>query len=289
MTELPPFGMLSLLKPPGMTAHDVVGVVRRRLRHRQVGHSGTLDPAAAGVTVVAVGKATRLLRFLRGGKRYRAEVLFGLGTDSADLEGHVVERQDASRLNGQALEEAMTAFRGDIRQRPPMTSAVHVNGKRLYELARAGQTLAPEAIPERRVTIETLDLLSFEPGAIARAHLDVACSAGTYIRSLAVDIGAAVGLPACLGFLLRTEAGDAHLGTAQTLEAFEEAPRWLPQETWLGHMPALTIDAAAVEDIRHGRRINGHLPGEGRLLDPEGQLVAIAAPQDDQLQPLLVL
>lgn len=291
MERTEPFGLLNVLKPPGMSSHDVVGAVRRLVGTRRVGHGGTLDPAAAGVMAVAVGKATRLLGYLRDDKAYRAEVVFGLATDTVDAEGVVVATADAAGLTPEALERAMASFRGTITQRPPMTSAVHVDGKRLYELARAGVTLEAERIPTREVTIRELALVDFVAGSRARARLDVTCSAGTYIRSLAVDLGAALGLPACLGFLLRTAAGDCGLSAARTLEELaEDGPRYLPLETWLGHLPVQALDEVGVGEIRHGRRVAlGIAPAPTiRLHGPDGALVALATPAGTQLQPSLV-
>lgn len=285
-----PFGVLNVLKPPGMSAHDVVGYVRRVVGTRRVGHGGTLDPAAAGVTTVAVGKATRLLQYLRDDKAYRAEVVFGVATDTVDFEGRVTAEADASGLTREALEAALPAFRGRIVQRPPMASAVHVQGKRLYELARAGVQLAEEEIPTREVAVHELRLVEFVPGERAIARLDVVCSAGTYVRSLAVDLGAALGLPAVLAFLLRTSAGDCGLAAAQTLEDLKaNGPAWLPEDAWLGHLPAIDLDGAGVGEIRHGRRVDGEATGVVRLHGPDGSLVALAEPRDGRLQPLLVM
>lgn len=284
-----PFGLLNVLKPPGMSAHDVVGAVRRIVGTRRVGHGGTLDPAAAGVTTVAVGKATRLLQYLRDDKAYRAEFVFGLATDTVDYEGRIIAEADASGLTREAVEGALGPFRGRITQRPPMASAVHVQGKRLYELARAGVTLEEAAIPTREVTVHELRLVGFVPGERAIVRLDVVCSAGTYVRSLGVDLGNALGLPACLAFLLRTAAGDLGLAEAQTLEELREAPRWLPLDAWLGHLPALTLTAAGVADIRQGKRVEGPAEGLVRLHDADGALVALAEPREGRLQPLLVI
>ncbi|MEB3328777.1 MAG: tRNA pseudouridine(55) synthase TruB [Candidatus Sericytochromatia bacterium] len=287
MTE--PFGLLAVLKPPGMTAHDVVSVVRRVAGTRRVGHGGTLDPAAAGVTLVAVGKATRLLGYVQDDKAYRAEVAFGLATDTGDLDGHVIAEADAGGVTASALDAALEGFRGTITQRPPMASAVHVGGRRLYELARAGVALAPEEIPTREVTFHNLVRLEFQPGPRAVVRLDLACSAGTYIRSLAVDLGQALGVPACLQFLLRTRSGPIALAATQTLEEVAQQPHWLPLEHWLGHLPVHHASAEQVADLRLGRRIAGKLEGRGRVHGPEGHLVAIAEPREGQLQPVLVL
>lgn len=289
-----PFGLLNLLKPPGMSSHDVVGFARRALKTKRVGHAGTLDPAAAGVMTLAVGKATRLLGYLHDTKAYLAEVRFGLATDTVDAEGRVIANSDAGALTREALEAVLARFRGTITQRPPMTSAVHVQGKRLYELARAGVTLPDSEIPTREVTIHQLDLWDFTPGERAAARLFVRSSAGTYIRSLAVDIGAALDQPACLAFLLRTEAGDCRLESAQTLEELgETGPRYLGIESWLGHLPRQDLDAHGVSEIRFGRRIASvSLALEGatvRLHAPDGSLVALAKPVGGWLQPVLVL
>lgn len=288
-----PFGLLNVLKPPGMSSHDVVGFARRALKTKRVGHAGTLDPAAAGVMAVAAGKATRLLGYLRSEKAYVAEVRFGLATDTVDAEGTVIATADASALTQAALEAAMPAFRGLITQRPPMTSAVHVGGKRLYELARAGVTLTDEEIPTREVTIHDLDLWEFMPGERAIARLFVRCSAGTYIRSLATDLGAALGLPACLSFLLRTESGDCLIETAQTLEELAEAPQFLPIDTWLGHLPKQQLDEHGVSEIRFGRRIPLTIEvGNAetvRLHGPDGDILSLAKPIGNQLQPILVM
>jgi tRNA pseudouridine55 synthase len=289
-----PFGLLNVLKPPGMSSHDVVGYARRVLKTKRVGHAGTLDPAAGGVMTLAAGKATRLLGYVRDTKAYLAEVAFGLATDTVDAEGKAIAIADASGLTREALEAALPAFRGPITQRPPMTSAVHVGGKRLYELARAGVTLAEDEIPTRQVTIHDLDLWEFVPGAQARARLFVRCSAGTYIRSLAVDIGASLELPACLAFLLRTEAGDCRLESAQTLEELAEAgPRWMPMEAWLAHIPRQDLDDHGVSEIRFGRRVPAvglaGKPDTVRLHGPDGALVALARPVGQLLQPTMVM
>lgn len=272
-----------------MTSHDVVSAVRRVLGTRRVGHGGTLDPAAAGVVVVAVGKATRLLRFLNDEKAYRAEVLLGVATNSGDLEGTVLAAQDAGALSRPAVEQVLPEFTGRIRQRPPLTSAVHLDGKRLYEYARRGQEIPESSIPEREVLIAGLDLLSFTPGERGVVRLDVTCSAGTYIRSLAIDIGRRLGVPACLAFLLRTRAGHARVHEAQTLEELAQAPRWLSLDHHLAHIPAHVLTPEEVVDIRHGRRVACELGGFVRLLDEARVLVAVGEGLGTVVQPVLVL
>jgi tRNA pseudouridine55 synthase len=240
------------------------------------------------VTVVAVGKATRLLRFLNDEKAYRAEVLLGFATDSADLEGKVLATADVQDLNRDDVERVLPAFTGPIRQRPPFTYAVHLDGKRLYEYARRGEHLPESAIPEREVVISGLKLLSFTPGSRATLRLDITCSAGTYIRSLAVDIGRSLGVPACLSFLLRTRAGVATSQEAQTLEELTLGARWLSLDHHLGHLPSRVLTPEEVTDVRHGRTVVGQGSGFVRLLDEQGALVAMGEARAAILQPVLV-
>lgn len=259
-------GLLNVLKPPGMTAHDVVAAMRRRLGTKKVGHAGTLDPVATGVLPVAVGTATRLLPYLRSGKEYLAEIQFGVATSTGDIEGEVLEQQDCP-FSREALEAAMPRFRGAIQQRPPMVSAVHYQGKRLYELAREG--IVVEDLPLRDVTIEALELVEFTPGARPRALVHVACSAGTYIRSLAIDLGQALGCPASLSFLLRTRAGDFNLDGAFALD---EEIRYADEDAYLSHLTRRDATPADAQAIGFGRT----LPAIG---EPDGALVRVHAPE----------
>ena len=282
------FGFLGILKPCGISSHDLVAYARRILGIRRVGHTGTLDPAAAGVMVLAVGKATRLISLLPSDKAYVAELCFGVATDTADAEGVPVASASAAGLDVARVEHALAQFCGVIEQRPPLTSAVHVRGRRLYEWAREGSSLPETDIPVRRVAIHALRLLSFTPGETAIARLYIRCAAGTYIRSLAVDIGNALGLPACLTFLLRTEANGVGIDATQTVEAFTAVPGWLPHAMLLAHLPELVISVEQIRDIRLGRRIvGGELPLT-RAYDDQGKLVAVLKSVDRMYQPTLV-
>jgi tRNA pseudouridine55 synthase len=283
-----PFGLLAVMKPPGMTSHDVVSRVRKVVGTRRVGHGGTLDPAAAGVMLVAVGKATRLLRFLDDKKAYIAEVVMGLGTDSGDLEGALIATADASALTVREVLDVLPAFSGLIRQKPPLTSAVHVNGKRLYEYAHRGETLDEALIPEREVLVSRLEMREFLPGPRATIRLEIDCSAGTYIRSLAMDLGARLGLPAVLSFLLRTRAGGAISQESQTLEELAVGVRWLSLDIHLAHLPARILEPSEVADVGHGRTVGGEYTGFVRLLDPTRKLVAVGEGHAGVVQPVVV-
>src|SRR5581483_9813166 len=190
----PPGGLLNLAKASGPTSHDVVARVRRLLGVRRVGHSGTLDPLAEGVLLVGVGPATRLLEYLGDlPKRYHAGIRFGQSTDTQDVTGTVLDTVDTLSLAKAQVEAALGAFRGETEQLPPMYSAVKVAGERLYERARRGEVV--ERSP-RRVRIDELVLTEFRPGPAAEGALEVACSSGTYIRTLCHDLGHSLGVGA---------------------------------------------------------------------------------------------
>lgn len=219
-------GVIPLLKPPGMTSHDAVAHVRRVLKIKRVGHTGTLDPAAAGVLPICVGQATRLVEGLQNGtKEYLAEATFGFETDTLDATGQTVRECEASALNYDQLEIACADFRGFIEQEPPLHSAIKIGGQKLYEIARAGGEVE---IPRRPVTISALEITRFEQGMRPRAFLRIECSGGTYIRSLVRDIGRAVGSAATMTFLSRTRNGVFHLADAVTPAEFEQSPDLLP-------------------------------------------------------------
>jgi tRNA pseudouridine55 synthase len=224
--RLPPrrSGFLTIDKPPGMTSHDVVGLVRRIVGERQVGHSGTLDPAASGVLPVAVGHATKVLPFIDDDdKRYIATVRFGVETDSSDRDGRLTGLSDASRITRESIEALLPAFRGAIIQTPPMHSAIKVEGRRLYDLARSGVAVD---VPERSVMVHEIELAEWRS---PEATLAISCSKGTYIRSIARDLGAAAGVGAMLSSLVRTRAGRFELAEAipaHELEARLDTHGW---------------------------------------------------------------
>lgn len=272
-------GILNLLKPPGMTSHDVVNVVRRVLGVKKVGHTGTLDPGVAGVLPICVGRATRLAEFIAGeDKAYRAEITFGVTTDTQDSFGAVLTEADASHIGRGDIAYAITKFQGQIMQVPPMVSAVKVDGKRLYELAREGVEVEREARP---VTIHRLQLLDFRPGARPVAFVDVTCSKGTYIRTLAYDLGQALGVGAHMSYLVRTRSGPFVLEEAATLEELAAGrAAMLSPATALGAMPRATVPAAAAERLKHGVapliKVTEPPGATIALLDQAGELLALA-------------
>lgn len=228
-------GFVNFLKPPGMTSHDAVGYVRRQLGEKKVGHAGTLDPGAAGVLPVAVGRATRLIEYLDSvEKAYRAELVFGFATDSGDDSGKVLERADTFAMpDRERLLEAFHAFTGTITQVPPAHSAIKINGRRACDLLREGKQVE---IPSRQVQIHSLKLLQAGENHIA---FDVVCSKGTYIRSLCTDFGAHLGIPATMSFLVRRAVGSFALADAVTAEQLAELKEaaLLPMDGYLGHLP----------------------------------------------------
>jgi tRNA pseudouridine55 synthase len=205
------------MKPPGMTSHDVVARVRRLSKIKRTGHGGTLDPLAEGVLPMALGQACRLIDYLPSDKTYYAEILLGKRTTTDDLEGEVLEQMDASHITAEQIEAVLPHFVGTIKQHPPVYSAIRINGKHLYELARQGQ--APEKAPERTVIVHDLDVVFVRPPVFAiRVH----CGKGTYIRSLARDMGALLGTGGVLQKLVREKAGNLHISKSLTLENLQE-------------------------------------------------------------------
>lgn len=272
-------GILNLLKPPGMTAHDVVNVVRRVTGVRKVGHTGTLDPGVAGVLPICVGKATRLAEYIAGeDKAYRAEITFGITTDTQDSFGQVTAQRDASHLRRGDVAYVLTRFQGEILQVPPMVSAVKVGGKRLYQLARQGVEVER---PARPVQIHRLQLLDFRPGPQAVAYVDVVCSKGTYIRTLAADIGEALQVGAHMSYLVRTRSGSFTLETAATLEelAAGKAPLLSPAKA-LGKMPRVVVGGKPAERLKFGAapqvQVDQPVGTVLALVDEEGELLALA-------------
>ena len=284
-------GFLVLDKPAGISSHGCVARVRRAYGLKRVGHGGTLDPAVTGVLPIALGAATRLLPYLSGDKAYRGVVQLGLRTDSDDLEGETLEQRPVPELSAADLEQVLQPFRGTIQQRPPAVSAVHVNGQRAYQRARRGEQLD---LPARSVTLHQLELLAWRP-ALGQLELQVRCSAGTYIRSLARDLGALLGCGGCLASLRRTEALGFELGHSISLEALEQQPPApLDPLQALAHFPRQQLQSGDLAGWRCGRLQTSEQawPPETAvvMVTPDGNLAGMARVQaDGQLQPRLVL
>ncbi|MBX3070013.1 MAG: tRNA pseudouridine(55) synthase TruB [Thermomicrobiales bacterium] len=249
-------GFLPIDKPAGLTSHDIVGRVRRLTRQRTVGHAGTLDPAATGVLTVALGMATRVLPFAAdSSKTYRAEITFGIETDTLDADGVVVRQTDAD-VSLPDIETVLASWIGTQAQIAPKYSALQVGGRRLYELARSG--IEFEA-PVREVEFFELTVIGFAPPVLA---LCVDCGSGTYIRSLARDLGDALGVAAYLSDLVRLRSGAFTLDDCWTLDQLSEMPL---EEVWpsiayhpdvmLTHLPAAILDETGLARWRRGQRI----------------------------------
>jgi tRNA pseudouridine55 synthase len=279
-------------KPAGLTSHDCVARVRRAYGLKRVGHGGTLDPAVTGVLPIALGPATRLLPYLEGTKAYRGVIQLGLSTCSDDLGGELIERRPVPPLDAANLEAALAPFRGAILQRPPQVSAVHVGGERAHVRARRGETMELEP---RAVTIEHLQLLNWEAES-GQLELEVRCSAGTYIRSLARDLGEHLGCGAALAQLRRTEALGFELSACVPLEALDRTPRppLIDPLSALARLPLQRLEAADHQSWCCGRSIASAsiLANDQTVVvtNPDGQWVGIArADGDGLLHPKLVL
>jgi tRNA pseudouridine55 synthase len=286
-------GFLVLDKPAGLTSHGCVAQVRRAYGLKRVGHGGTLDPAVTGVLPIALGSATRLLPYLSGDKRYRGTVRLGLRTSSDDLGGDLLEQHPVPALGRDRLEAALEPFRGTIQQRPPNVSAVHVDGERAYLRARRGEELD---LASKTVTISELHLLGWDLER-AELELEVACTAGTYIRSLARDLGAALGCGGCLAELRRTEALGFGLEQSVPLERLQQTPppELLDPLVVLRHLERRQLAGEAeLASWRCGRSIEAALAlTDGTVVvvvGPDGSLAGMAqARAGGRLQPKLVL
>jgi tRNA pseudouridine55 synthase len=296
-----PEGIVSVLKPVGMTSHDVVDTLRRLAGIRRIGHAGTLDPGAAGVLVLALGRATRIAEFVaETDKEYIVEITFGRTTDTGDAYGATVGEAPAP-VTEDALHSVLSRFIGAIGQVPPMASAVHYAGRRLYELHREG---TEAAVPPREITIYTLDVLDAPAGDPPRARLRVACSKGTYIRGLCHDIGVAMEFGAYASFMVRTRVGRYRLEQAHTLEELTAlAAAGTLQDAMedpdlaLSDLPAVDLTVQQRVAVLHGQGVPLFKVAHWqtliqakvvRLRDTQG-LVALARVEQGVLKPFKVL
>lgn len=239
-------GFINLNKPSGMTSHDAVNHVRRIFSTRKVGHAGTLDPAANGVLPIAINRATKFIEYLADcDKTYRAEILFGVATDSGDLEGNVIARADVLMPTSDELNTTLKEFVGEIEQTPPKFSAIKIHGRKAYDMAR--KDIAFD-MPSRRVMINRLELLALSNDT---ATIEVDCGKGTYIRSLAIDIGERLNLPATLKSLARLRVGDFNLKDAYDIKNIG-TDSLLPIESCLNHLPRFDLDERRVKAFMNG-------------------------------------
>jgi tRNA pseudouridine55 synthase len=279
-------GILLVDKPLGVTSHDVVNEVRHRFGTKRVGHAGTLDPLATGVLVVAVGPATRFLQYLPlEPKEYVADVQFGASTETYDREGEMIAGGEVPSDLRAALDNAIPSFLGLITQIPPMFSAVKVNGKPLYRYARSGQTVERES---RTVHVSSIEILELSETA---AKLKILCSGGTYIRTLAHDLGESLGCGAHLAGLLRDAVGRFRRPDCTPLNAVR--PELLiPLAEALPPMPLVNLDAAATRQVREGRQIRIECAPSNSLIalvEPSGAVFSVARLLGNVVQPECVI
>ena len=284
-------GFLNINKPLKLTSHDVVAQVRRRYKEltgsKKVGHAGTLDPLATGVLILCLGGATRLSDYvMHTTKQYHAQVTLGKTTTTYDAEGDFVTETDASHITQADIEAILPRFIGDIQQVPPMYSAIKVDGKKLYDLARDGKTIERKA---RDITIERLHIISWSPPIL---ELDVVCSSGTYIRSLAYDIGQALGVGAYLSGLERVASGNFHVDSSVMLDTIMNDDHWhqhmiSPQDA-LSDRPSITLTNEQLQRIQNGQFIERTNDTEVEAMfayTDEGQFAAILTPRDQFWKP----
>ena len=279
-------GFINIDKPLGITSHDVVSRLRRITRIKRIGHAGTLDPAASGVLVVAIGQATRLIEYVQDDtrKRYQALITLGSATDSDDATGTVIAESAVPALTQSTIESVLSRFTGAIMQVPPKVSALHVDGQRMYDLARQG--IAPD-LPARPVTVYGITLLNWNTQSI---HIDVECGKGTYIRSLARDIGILLGTHAHLGALRRTMVGAFAVADALPLDSLTieqvQANLVSPLQA-INHLEQLVINDEQVRRVRNGLPLTtlDTIDDEVALCDAQKHLVAIARRTNGQIAP----
>lgn len=276
-------GVFNVLKPPGMTSHDVIGFLRRALNTKKIGHGGTLDPDAAGVLPVFAGAATRLLSYaMEGRKQYIAEFTLGEQRDTGDDSGTVVKTMPVLELTVAQLQKVLQGFLGQQLQMPPMYSAVKINGQKLYQLARKGVEVERQARP---IEIYKLELLNFTSTKFTVA---VECSKGTYIRVLGEDIATALGTCGTMSFLLRTQVGSYLLNEAHTLQEIAANPQGCCAEpiSAVEHLPKLVLTANQAARLTNGVRttVNGTIDGQYVLLGPENEFLGIGKCVDCKVQ-----
>ena len=283
------FGFINVNKQSGVSSHKIISVLRKITGIKQIGHAGTLDPLACGVLPVAVGKATKLIDYLDENKSYRVDLIFGKTSDTYDIEG-TVEDTFADKVSEAAIIEALKSFRGEITQIPPAFSAVHYNGKRLYELARSGKI--PDDIPSRKVNIFKNEIVGFyyEKQILT---LDIDCSKGTYIRSIVNDLGNAVGAGAVMSALVRTKSSGMKIENSIVLSddtTIDDLKKVLINPVDLIELPKININEEQYKKLLNGNRFCNITKVTGDvLLVKDNNAVAFAVAENEYIQPKKVL
>jgi tRNA pseudouridine55 synthase len=244
------FGVLNIYKPTGMTSHDVISILRKKTGVRQIGHTGTLDPFAQGVLPVCIGKATRLIEYMADDKEYLATVQFGSSTTTFDIEGEIVFKSD-KKISEKEIAEHLKFFEGEIEQIPPIYSAIKVNGKKLYEYARKGENVE---VKPRKVFIENIELKSFN-SELQQAEILLKCSKGTYIRSIANDLGNSLSTGAHLIKLIRTQAGNFRVENSTELENIN-FQKDIINPLKMINLPIIQVEEKDLENIKNGIHLN---------------------------------
>ncbi len=285
-------GFLNLNKPFDWTSHDCVARVRKLLRLKRVGHAGTLDPAATGVLPIALGKATRLLQYLPENKAYKATIRLGVQTTTDDLEGEIISSQACAGLSLAKVKTALAQFEGKIEQIPPNYSAIQVDGKRLYDLARQGKIVE---VPVRTVEIFHIEILDWREGDFPELDVAIACGSGTYIRAIARDLGTILETGGTLAALIRTQSSGFDLTDSLTFTDLETKLQGgtfqpLTPDAALQHLLSVTLPATSAQKWCQGQRVslNSDVTGIVRVYQEETRFLGVGQLQDEVLIPQMV-
>lgn len=265
-----PNGFVNVLKAPGITSHDIVSHLRKIYGIKKIGHAGTLDPGAAGVLPIAIGKATRMLEYMdNADKTYKAEVTFGMRTDTGDDTGKVIEQVDYTMPSAEQVKEVLNSFLGEIEQQPPMYSAIRINGEKAYKLARKNIEVE---MPKRKITIHQINFQEMTENGFV---FEVNCSKGTYIRTLCEDIGKKLGIPTVMSFLIRSKVGVFTVENAWTTEEIGLLPHkvLLNVDFPIQHLTKYTLSEKEANDFKQGRRVK--LPADFELKTAEDNFIRL--------------
>lgn len=293
-------GFINLHKPYSWTSHDCVARVRKLLKIKKVGHAGTLDPAATGVLPIACGRTTRLLQYLTNDKAYIATIRFGISTNTDDLEGEIIASQSHVDVSLDEVTSILPQFIGKISQIPPSFSAIQINGKRLYDLARKGEIIE---VDKRTVEVFQINVLAWREGDFPELDIMIACGAGTYIRAIARDLGMMLNIPATLAGLQRTVSSGFTIDSSVTLSDLQtqinnDEFRFIPPDAPLKHLEAVNLPSLNARKWCQGQKVliddytddhtTGNIPDFLRVYDQENQFLGIGKMGDNVLIPQMV-